>query len=160
MRLTIRKADREGWLAEHMFVSGVYGPGGRKTYLAGAFPSACGKTSTAMLPGEKILGDDIAYFRKIDGKVRAVNAENGIFGIIQSVQEQSDPIIWDVLHKPGEVIFSNILVSDKIPYWLDMGKEIPDEGINFTGDWSKGKKEQKGKDVPCGSQKRALYSNS
>jgi len=60
LRLTIRQADREGWLAEHMFISGVYGPGGRKTYLAGAFPSACGKTSTAMLPGETILGDDIA----------------------------------------------------------------------------------------------------
>ncbi|MDH7599693.1 MAG: phosphoenolpyruvate carboxykinase domain-containing protein, partial [Sedimentisphaerales bacterium] len=63
LRLTIRKADQEGWLAEHMFLMGVKGPGGRKTYLAGAFPSACGKTSTAMLPGETILGDDIAYFR-------------------------------------------------------------------------------------------------
>jgi phosphoenolpyruvate carboxykinase (GTP) len=157
LRLTIRKADREGWLAEHMFVSGVHGPGGRKTYLAGAFPSACGKTSTAMLPGEKILGDDIAYFRKIDGKVHAVNAENGIFGIIQSVQEQSDPIIWDVLHKPGEVIFSNILVSDKNPYWLDMGQEIPDKGINFTGEWTKDKKDAKGNKIPC-AHKNARYT--
>ncbi|MBN1975248.1 MAG: phosphoenolpyruvate carboxykinase (GTP) [Sedimentisphaerales bacterium] len=157
LRLTIRKADREGWLAEHMFVSGVNGPGGRKTYLAGAFPSACGKTSTAMLPGETILGDDIAYFRKIDGKVRTVNAEFGIFGIIQSVQEQSDPIIWDVLHKPGEVIFSNILVSDKNPYWLDMGHEIPDTGINFTGNWTKDKKDAKGNSVPC-AHKNARYT--
>ncbi len=157
LRLTIRKADREGWLAEHMFVSGVYGPSGRKTYLAGAFPSACGKTSTAMLPGENILGDDIAYFRKIDGKVRAVNAENGIFGIIQSVKEQSDPIIWDVLHKPGEVIFSNILVSDKKPYWLDMGQEIPGKGINFTGEWTKDKKDAKGNNVPC-AHKNARYT--
>ena len=157
LRLTIRKADREGWLAEHMFVSGVHGPGGRKTYLAGAFPSACGKTSTAMLPDEKILGDDIAYFRKIDGKVRAVNAENGIFGIIQSVKEQSDPIIWDVLHKPGEVIFSNILVSEKNPYWLDMGQDIPDKGINFTGDWTKDKKDAKGNPVPC-AHKNARYT--
>ncbi|MBN2590923.1 MAG: phosphoenolpyruvate carboxykinase (GTP) [Sedimentisphaerales bacterium] len=157
LRLTIRKADREGWLAEHMFVSGVHGPGGRKTYLAGAFPSACGKTSTAMLPSEKILGDDIAYFRKIDGKVRAVNAENGIFGIIQSVKEDSDPIIWDVLHKPGEVIFSNILVSDKNPYWLDMGQDIADKGINFTGDWTKDKKDAKGNAVPC-AHKNARYT--
>ena len=157
LRLTIRKADREGWLAEHMFVSGVYGPGGRKTYLAGAFPSACGKTSTAMLPGENILGDDIAYFRKIDGKVRAVNAENGIFGIIQSVKEQSDPLIWDVLHKPGEVIFSNILVEDKKPYWLDMGEETPDKGINFTGEWYKGKKDDQGKEVPL-AHKNARYT--
>ena len=157
LRLTIRKADREGWLAEHMFVSGVHGPDGRKTYLAGAFPSACGKTSTAMLPGEKILGDDIAYFRKIEGKVRAVNAENGIFGIIQSVKEDSDPIIWDVLHKPGEVIFSNILISDKKPYWLDMGQEIPDKGINFTGDWTKDKKDAKDNPVPC-AHKNARYT--
>ena len=157
LRLTIRKADREGWLAEHMFVSGVYGPGGRKTYLAGAFPSACGKTSTAMLPDENILGDDIAYFRKIDGKVRAVNAENGIFGIIQSVKEESDPLIWDVLHKPGEVIFSNILVADKTPYWLDMGEETPDEGINFTGEWFKGKKDDNGKEIPL-AHKNARYT--
>ena len=68
LRLAIRKADREGWLAEHMFLMGVHGPGGRKTYFAGAFPSACGKTSTAMLPGETILGDDIAYFRDVDGE--------------------------------------------------------------------------------------------
>ena len=64
LRLTIRKADKEGWLAEHMFLAGIFGPGGRKTYFAGAFPSACGKTSTAMLPGEKIVGDDIAYFQQ------------------------------------------------------------------------------------------------
>ncbi|MHC4542516.1 MAG: phosphoenolpyruvate carboxykinase domain-containing protein, partial [Planctomycetota bacterium] len=94
----MRQADAEGWLAEHMFVSGVYGPGGRKTYLAGAFPSACGKTSTAMLPGETILGDDIAYFRKINGEFRAVNAEAGIFGIIQNVKAKDDPMIWDILH--------------------------------------------------------------
>src|SRR4030042_6952157 len=65
-RLAIRKANYEGWLAEHMLLMGVHGPGGRKTYFAGAFPSACGKTSTAMLPGETILGDDIAYIRDVD----------------------------------------------------------------------------------------------
>ncbi len=159
LRLTIRQADKKGWLAEHMFVSAVKGPGGRKTYLAGAFPSACGKTSTAMLPGENILGDDIAYFRKIDGQVRAVNAEAGIFGIIMSVKEQSDPAIWDVLTKPGEVIFSNILVKDKKPYWLDMGVQTPDEGINFTGKWFKGKKDSAGKDVPL-AHKNARYTVS
>jgi phosphoenolpyruvate carboxykinase (GTP) len=157
LRLTIRQADREGWLAEHMFVSGVYGPGGRKTYLAGAFPSACGKTSTAMLPGETILGDDIAHFRKINGEFRAVNAEGGIFGIIQNVNENDDPIIWDVLHKPGEVIISNILVNDRKPYWLGMGTDTPDEGINFSGKWSKGKKDDKGKDIPL-AHKNARYT--
>ena len=157
LRLTIRKADREGWLAEHMFVSGVYGPGGRKTYLAGAFPSGCGKTSTAMLPGETILGDDIAYFRKINGEFRAVNAESGIFGIIQNVNPKNDPAIWDVLHKPGEVIFSNILVADKKPYWLGMGIDTPDKGINFSGKWFKGKKDAEGKEISL-AHKNARYT--
>jgi phosphoenolpyruvate carboxykinase (GTP) len=157
LRLTIRKADKEGWLAEHMFVSGVFGPGGRKSYLAGAFPSACGKTSTAMLPGENIMGDDIAYFRNINGEFRAVNAESGIFGIIQNVNSQDDPLIWDVLHKPGEIIFGNILVKDKKPYWLGMGEETPDEGINFTGEWHKGKKDADGKEIPL-AHKNARYT--
>src|SRR3990172_6010240 len=122
-RLAIRQADREGWLAEHMFLMGVHGPNGRKTYFAGAFPSACGKTSTAMLPGETILGDDIAYFRAIDGKCRAANAEAGIFGIIQNVSAQGDPAIWEVLTNPGEIKFSNILVKNGKAYWLGMGQE-------------------------------------
>jgi len=157
LRLTIRQADREGWLAEHMFISGVYGPGGRKTYLAGAFPSACGKTSTAMLPGETILGDDIAYFRSIDGEFRAVNAEAGIFGIVQNVKEKDDPVIWDILHKPGEVIFGNLLVKDKIPYWLGMGEDTPDDGVNFSGQWHKGKKDADGKEIPL-AHKNARYT--
>ncbi len=157
LRLAIRQADQEGWLAEHMFISGVYGPGGRKTYLAGAFPSACGKTSTAMLPGETILGDDIAYFRKINGEFRAVNTEAGIFGIIQNVNEKDDPVIWDVLHKPGEVIISNVLVNDKKPYWLGMGTDTPDKGVNFSGEWFKGKKDDKGKEIPL-AHKNARYT--
>ncbi len=157
LRLAIRKADREGWLAEHMFISGVHGPGGRKTYLAGAFPSACGKTSTAMLPGENIMGDDIAYFRKIDGEFRAVNAEAGIFGIIQNVTAEDDPAIYDVLSKPGEVIFSNVLINDGTPYWLGMGKETPDEGVNFAGPWKKGNKDAKGNEIPL-AHKNARYA--
>lgn len=157
LRLTIRKADREGWLAEHMFLSGVFGKGGRKTYLAGAFPSACGKTSTAMLPGETIVGDDIAYFREVNGKCMAVNAEAGIFGIIQNVTQKDDPAIWDVLTKEGEVIFSNILVKDGKPYWLGMGIDIPNDGENFSGQWYKGKKDAKGAEIPC-AHKNARYA--
>ena len=157
LRLTIRQADQEGWLAEHMFISGVYGPGGRKTYLAGAFPSACGKTSTAMLPGETIMGDDIAYFRNINGEFRAVNAEAGIFGIIQNVNAKNDPTIWDVLHKPGEVIIGNVLVANKKPYWLGMGEDTPDKGVNFSGEWFKGKKDTKGNDIPL-AHKNARYT--
>jgi len=64
MRLAIKKASQEGWLTEHMFVMGTMGKENRKTYFTGAFPSACGKTSTSMLEGEKIVGDDIAYLKK------------------------------------------------------------------------------------------------
>ena len=157
LRLTIRKADREGWLAEHMFLSGVYGKGGRKTYLAGAFPSACGKTSTAMLPGETILGDDIAYFRAVDGKCKAVNAEFGIFGIIQNVTAQDDPAIWETLTKPGEVIFSNVLVKDGKPYWLGMGIDIPADGENYSGAWHKDAIDANGKEILC-AHKNARYA--
>lgn len=157
LRLTIRRADKEGWLAEHMFLMGVHGKGGRKTYLAGAFPSACGKTSTAMLPGETILGDDIAYFRAVNGKCMAANAESGIFGIIQNVNAKDDPTIWEVLTKPGEVIFSNVLVKDGRPYWLGMGVEIPEEGENFSGMWFKGKKDSKGNEIPL-AHKNARYA--
>ena len=157
LRLTIRKADHEGWLAEHMFLMGVYGSGGRKTYFAGAFPSGCGKTSTAMLPGETILGDDIAYFRKINGEFRAVNAETGIFGIIQNVNATDDPVIWDVLNKPGEVIFSNVLVNDRKPYWLGMGRDLPDDGINFSGEWFRGKRGSDRNEIPL-AHKNARYT--
>ncbi len=156
-RLAIRRASSEGWLAEHMLLMGVFGPSGRKTYFAGAFPSACGKTSTAMLPGESILGDDIAYLRPIDGVARAVNVESGIFGIIQDVNPKDDQLIWKVLTTPGEVIFSNILVKDGKPYWLGMGQELPKDGINYTGQWYEGKKDENGNDVPA-ANKNARYA--
>jgi len=157
LRLTIRKSLREDWLTQHMFLMAVKNKNGRKTYLAGAFPSACGKTSTAMLPGENILADDISYFRAINGECRAVNAESGIFGIIQNVNAKDDPAIWEVLTKPGEVIFSNVLINNGRPYWLGMGIEIPESGINFTGEWWKGKKDEKGQEIPP-AHKNARYT--
>jgi len=156
-RLTINKAHKEGWLAEHMFIMGVHGPGGRVTYFTGAYPSACGKTSTAMIPGQTIVGDDIAYLKKIDREVKTVNAEIGIFGIIHSVNSEDDPMIYQALTSPGEIIFSNVLINDGVPYWLGMKKDIPDEGINFSGEWFKGKKDNNGEEIPC-SHKNARYT--
>jgi phosphoenolpyruvate carboxykinase (GTP) len=157
LRLAIRKADREDWLAEHMFVMGVHGPKKRVTYFTGAFPSACGKTSTAMIPGETIIGDDIAYFRRIGGEARSVNVEAGIFGIIQDVKEKDDPVIWKVLATPGEVIFSNVLIKDGRPYWLGMGQETPKDGINFSGQWHVGKIDKQGVEIPP-AHKNARYT--
>lgn len=157
-RLAIRKANSEGWLAEHMLLMGVFGPDGkRKTYFAGAFPSACGKTSTAMLPGETILGDDIAYIRNINSAARAVNVESGIFGIIQDVNPKDDALIWKVLTSPGEIIFSNVLVKDGKPYWLGMGEELPKEGINYSGVWYEGKRDENGEEIPP-AHKNARYA--
>ena len=159
LRLAIRKAHKEGWLAEHFMLVGVKGPNNRKTYFAGAFPSGCGKTSTAMLPGETILADDLAYVRNIGGKARAVNVEKGIFGIIQDVNPKDDPLIWEVLNSPGEVIFTNVLIKDGRPWWLGMGCKIPDEGVNFAGYWYKGKKDANGEEVPP-AHKNARYTVS
>ena len=158
LRLALRKADREGWLAEHMFIMRSNGPGGRSTYFCGAFPSACGKTSTAMIPGENIVGDDLAYFRVIDGEFRAANVENGIFGIITDVNSKDDPVIYDVLNSPGEVIFSNVLLKDKKPYWFGMNEEIPDEGMNHVSThWQSGMKGPDGADTTP-SHKNSRYT--
>ena len=160
LRLAIRKADREGWLAEHMLVMGVNGPGGRRTYFTGAFPSYCGKTSTAMLPGESIVGDDLAYLRIRDGLVHGVNVESGIFGVIQGVNSQDDPVIWDALNTPGELIFSNVLVTpDRVPYWTGKDGECPAEGVNFSGEWFPGKIDEDGEEIPP-SHKNARFTLS
>ncbi|HZK41265.1 MAG TPA: phosphoenolpyruvate carboxykinase domain-containing protein, partial [Atribacterota bacterium] len=156
-RLAIKKANEEEWLAEHMFIMGVHGPKDRVTYFTGAFPSACGKTSTAMIPGQSVVGDDIAYLKKINGIVRAANVENGIFGIIQDVNPQDDPLIYKALITPRELIFSNVLITDDIPYWLGMGKDVPDKGINHSGEWFKDKKDKEGNIIDC-SHKNARYT--
>ena len=157
LRLAINKASKQGWLAEHMFVMGAHGPAGRVTYFAGAFPSACGKTSTSMIPGQTIVGDDIAYLRKKDGQARCVNVEKGIFGIIRDVNSEDDPVIHEALTKPGEVIFSNVLIdSNKKPHWLGMGAELPTEGPNHSGKWHKGRKDADGKEITP-SHRNARY---
>ena len=156
-RLAIKKASNEGWLAEHMFVSAVNGPEGRKTYFTGAFPSACGKTSTAMIPGNTVVGDDIAYMKIIDDEVRAVNVEKGIFGIIRDVNPDDDPLIYKVLTTPRELIFSNVLIKDGKPYWMGMGEEIPEKGINYSGEWHKGKTDDQGNEITP-SHKNARYT--
>ncbi|MBN1288958.1 MAG: phosphoenolpyruvate carboxykinase (GTP) [Actinobacteria bacterium] len=157
MRLGVSRSLREGWLTEHMFIVGVPNESGKVTYITGAFPSMCGKTSTAMLEGQSIVGDDIAYLKKVDGEVRAVNVERGIFGIIADVNPTDDPIIYEALTTPGEAIFSNVLVKDGVPYWIGMGEELPREGINFSGEWHEGKTDSSGKPISP-SHKNARYT--
>jgi phosphoenolpyruvate carboxykinase (GTP) len=150
LRLAIYQANHEDWLAEHMLVMGIHPEGkDRVTYFTGAYPSACGKTSTAMIPGQSIVGDDIAYIKTDgEGSARAVNIESGIFGIIKDVNPVDDPLIYQALTTPRELIFSNVLITDGIPYWQGMGDvEIPEKGINFSGDWWKGKKDREGREI-------------
>ncbi|KUH31660.1 phosphoenolpyruvate carboxykinase [Thermococcus celericrescens] len=158
-RLTIQRAVREGWLSEHMFLMRVNGPDGRKTYFTGAYPSMCGKTSTAMISWENIVGDDLSFIVPVNGVARGANVEKGVFGIIQGVNPEDDPIIWEILHSPVEIIFSNVLVKDGKPYWNEMGVPIPDEGENHSGKWWRGKKDAEGNEIPP-SHKNARFTVS
>ncbi|MBN1607559.1 MAG: phosphoenolpyruvate carboxykinase (GTP) [Polyangiaceae bacterium] len=137
-------------LSEHMFITGLTGPGGRKTYIAGAAPSGCGKTTTAMV-GTDFIGDDLAQlWIDREGTLRAINPECGIFGIVQDVNQQGDPHLMRALREPGsEVIFSNVLVDDnRVPRWVGDGGLTPEGGINFQGRWRPGQLDGRGKPVP------------
>lgn len=149
LRLAINRASEEDWLAEHMFIMGVHGPSRRVTYFAGAFPSLCGKTSTSMLEGERIIGDDIAYLREKNGEIRAANVEKGVFGIIEDINSDDDPILWKVLNSPGEIIFSNVLVDrNRGVHWIGKNNKVPKRGINYSGKWTLGKKDAEGNEIP------------
>ena len=150
LRLAIHKANNEDWLTEHYFILGVRPKGkNRVTYFTGAFPSASGKTSTAMLPGQLIVGDDIAYLRAWkDGFAHAVNIENGIFGIIKDVNVKDDPVIYEAIVTPRELIYSNVLVKDSKPYWIGMGVDHPKDGFNHYGDWVDGTTDENGNEIP------------
>ena len=148
MRPAINRASKEGWLNEHMFIMAVHGPSGRKTYFTGAFPSLCGKTTTSMLPWESIIGDDIAYIRNKEGVMRTVNPEKGIFGIIQGVNPEDDHLIWKALHSPGEIIFSNVLVTEEESvFWIGKAGEEPKMGFHHSGEWTPGKRDAEGIEI-------------
>ncbi len=137
-------------LSEHMFITGLTGPGGRKTFFAGAAPSGCGKTTTAMV-GDDFIGDDLAQmWIAADGTLRAVNPEKGIFGIVQDVNAEGDPLLMKALREPGvEVIWSNVLITeDGTPRWVGDGDPAPEKGINYTGAWWPGKTDAAGKPIP------------
>jgi phosphoenolpyruvate carboxykinase (GTP) len=146
LRLAIYKANNEDWLTEHMFIMGVRpAEKNRTTYFCGAYPSACGKTSTAMIPGQTVIGDDIAYIREHKkGYAKAVNIESGIFGIIKDVNPRDDPFIHHVLVTPRELIFSNVLIHEGKSYWEGMGIPCPESGLNYFGTWEKGIKDKDG----------------
>ncbi len=152
-RFAVDKAVYENMgneLSEHMFITGIHGPNDRVTWFAGAAPSGCGKTTTAMA-GNVFIGDDLAQmWIADDGSIRSVNPECGIFGIVEDVNKEGDPLLMEVLRKKGhEVIWSNVLIDDKkLPHWVGNNEDHPEKGFNFQGDWYKGKTDNNGKQIP------------
>lgn len=152
-RFSVDKAiyeNRGNELSEHMFITGIEGPGGRVTWFTGAAPSGCGKTTTAMA-GDHFVGDDLAQmWRHKDGTVRSINPETGIFGILQDVNTEGDPRLMEVLKNPkSEVIWSNILIDEKgCCHWVGNGEAIPEKGVNFQGEWACGMTDENGKEIP------------
>ena len=150
-------------LSEHMFITGMTGPGGRKTYFAGAAPSGCGKTTTAMA-GSDFVGDDLAQmWIGDDGTLRAVNPEIGIFGIVEDVNQEGDPILMRCLREERtEVIWSNVLIDERsIPHWTGHGEKLPERGVNYLGPWTPDRKDAQGKPVPPSNPKaRCTLSSS
>jgi len=152
-RFAVDKAVYQGQgneIAEHMFITGIEGPGGRITWSTGAAPSGCGKTTTAMA-GDHFVGDDLAQmWIDEDGIIRSINPEKGIFGIVEDVNWEGDPLLMECLRYPGtEVIWSNVLIDENgVPQWTGNGEEPPRKGKNFQGPWERGKVDENGKEIP------------
>jgi phosphoenolpyruvate carboxykinase (GTP) len=142
--------NRGNELSEHMFITGIDGPGGRITWCAGAAPSGCGKTTTAMA-GNYFVGDDLAQmWIDENGSIRSINPECGIFGIVEDVNWEGDPYLMELLRNPGtEVIWSNVLIDENgVPHWTGSEEDPPLKGRNFQGHWEQGMTDENGKEIP------------
>lgn len=156
LRIASYQAQKEGWLAEHMLILGIEQPNGHIEYIAGAFPSACGKTNLAMLippkgmkrKGYKIwtVGDDIAWMRvDTDGRLWAINPEYGFFGVAPGTNSKTNLNAMVTVRK--NTIFTNVLLKpDNTVWWEDGDEGPPPKGIDWRGlPWKPGMVDNEGK---------------
>ncbi|MBU1124573.1 MAG: phosphoenolpyruvate carboxykinase (GTP) [Candidatus Omnitrophica bacterium] len=158
LRIASFIAKKEKWFAEHMLVMGIESPNGHIEYIAGAFPSACGKTNLAMLlPPEGLkrkgyriwtVGDDIAWMRvDSDGQLWAVNPETGFFGVAPGTNSHTNPTMVETVKK--NTIFTNVVLkTDGTVWWEGSDGEVPREGIDWQGrPWKPGQLNSEGKAI-------------
>ena len=148
LRIASAMAREQGWMAEHMLILGLESPGGKVTYMAAAFPSACGKTNLAMMvsalegQGYRVwtVGDDISWMKiGDDGYLHAINPEAGFFGVAPGTGMLTNPNVMGALHK--NTLFTNVaMTQDREPWWEGIGSAPPDGLTNWKNEhWDSSK---------------------